>query len=186
MEAFSVFDRDRAMRLLGQASLAFSNLVLCERVLGPVLEEIGQGWAEGRISIAQEHAATSIIRAHLLGLFHSIHPPPSAPVSVVATPAGEGHDLGALFVALLLAEAGRRTIFLGGSLPIHEIIQTVVSTGASQLMLSLVAQPAGEAEEQLELLASEVAPGVAIFVGGRGALGLRLPARCCSVALAAL
>lgn len=186
LEAFAVFDRDRAVRLLGRASLAFSSLVLCEQVLGPALDALGEGWVQGRVSIAQEHAATSIIRAHLLGLFQGISVPPSASVSVVATLAGEGHDLGALFVALLAAEAGQRVVFLGGSLPVSEIILAVESTRASRLMLSLVAQPMDEAQAQLDSLSSEVAPGVTILVGGRGASRLRLPARCRCVGLASL
>ncbi len=186
LAAFMSFDGDRAARLLGRASLAFDPLALCERVLGPVLEEIGQGWSEGRISIAQEHAASSLIRAHLLGLLQATHAPPSAPVCVVAALAGEGHDLGALYAALLAAQAGQRVVFLGGSLPTSEIARAVEQTGASRLLLSLIALPADEAREQLETLASVIAPGVTLQVGGQGALRVPLPPRCKLAGLASI
>lgn len=186
LAAFTSFDGDRAARLLGRASLAFDPLALCERVLGPVLEEVGRGWSEGRISIAQEHAASSVIRAHLLGLLQTTHPPASAPVCVVATLAGEGHDLGALFAALLAAQAGQRVVFLGGSLPTSDIARAVEQTGASRLLLSLVALPADEAREQLETLARVVDPRVTLQVGGRGASCVQLPPRCELASLASI
>src|SRR3954447_11045698 len=34
-------------------------------VLVPVLVRVGSGWAEGELTVAQEHLATSVIRAHL-------------------------------------------------------------------------------------------------------------------------
>ena len=84
-------------RLLGVRSL---DAALREVVL-PVLREVGERWARGEITVAQEHFATELITGRLRGLArewdHGL-----GPRAVLACPSGERHDVGLLCCGLAL------------------------------------------------------------------------------------
>ncbi|MGB3051133.1 MAG: cobalamin B12-binding domain-containing protein [Polyangiales bacterium] len=56
---------------------------------------------------------------------------------VVATPANEDHELGALVVAMLAAMHGWSVLYLGPNLPAKEIAYAVNDANAQLLMLSI-------------------------------------------------
>ena len=65
---------------------------LCERVIAPALRRIGDDWATGLVSIAQEHRASAICERLIAR--HAAQPPgrPGG-CAVVTTPPGERHGL---------------------------------------------------------------------------------------------
>jgi MerR family transcriptional regulator, light-induced transcriptional regulator len=78
------------------------------RAIGPLLTEIGEAWADGRIGIAHEHAASAMVRRVLAWLLEGLEVSPGAGVMVVATPAGERHELGAMLAMAVAAQDGWR------------------------------------------------------------------------------
>jgi excisionase family DNA binding protein len=63
---------------------------LCEQVIAPALRRVGDEWAAGRVSIAQEHRASAICERLLAS---QIRQPAGRPrgTAVVAAPPGERH-----------------------------------------------------------------------------------------------
>lgn len=175
LQAFSALDGPMASRALARASLAFDAPELFTRVVAPVLNEIGERWAQAKLTVAEEHAASSVIRAHLLGMFQSLPRSDGGPVTVAATPEGEDHDLGALFAAIAAASAGHRVIYLGASLPAEDIASAVSRSGATHLLLSVVALDARAATRELAKIAARLPRGVHLVVGGAGAPRVTLP-----------
>jgi hypothetical protein len=72
----------------------------------------GGRWTHGELSIANEHLLSEILRDLLVSLIHDRVSPRSRTV-VLATPAGEGHEFGIFFVALLALDAGAVAARLG-------------------------------------------------------------------------
>jgi methanogenic corrinoid protein MtbC1 len=110
----------------------------CERVLLPLLREIGKRWEEKRLSIAAEHLGSAIVRARLLALLasearHLLH----AHKVVCACPEGELHEGGLLAFAVHAAGSGLEVLYLGANTPIEEIMATAEATGARAIALSL-------------------------------------------------
>jgi len=164
----------RLEKSLMRAAVALSAPMLIEDVLGPLLASIGDRWEHGKMSPGHEHLASNVIRRVLESLATSVMPGPEAPGLVVATPTGQRHEFGALFVAAAAATQGWRVTYLGTELPAADIADVARSTGASGIAISLVfpVDDPRVAEELLGLRAA-VGPTMPILTGGRAALSYR-------------
>ncbi|MGZ6996433.1 MAG: cobalamin B12-binding domain-containing protein [Acidimicrobiia bacterium] len=89
---------------------------LVAEVLGPVQRDLGARWADGDLSVADEHAATAAAE-NLVVLLAGGLAPSDGPLVVVACPEGDAHSLPARVVTAVLAMRGFRSVLLGGSLP---------------------------------------------------------------------
>jgi len=159
---------------LMRAAVALSASVLIEEVMAPLLATIGERWEHGKLSPGHEHLASAVIRRVLESLANSVMPGAEAPGLVVATPMGQRHEFGALFVAAAAATQGWRVTYLGADLPAADIAEVARSTGASAIAVSLVF-PAGDprVSAELEELRAGTGPAMPILTGGRAASGYR-------------
>jgi methanogenic corrinoid protein MtbC1 len=88
-------------------------------VVQPAQREIGRLWQENRISVAQEHLATSISQLVVSHLYqHLPRERPNGKVALVACVEGELHDVGARMGADFLEMAGFTVRFLGANVPL--------------------------------------------------------------------
>jgi methanogenic corrinoid protein MtbC1 len=104
-------------------------------VLIPYLHELGARWAAGVVTVAQEHFASNIIRARLVGLAQDWGAGGS-PTSVAACLPGEAHDLGLVMLGLLMARRGWQVTFLGADTPFDSLESTVRSLRPSVVTLA--------------------------------------------------
>lgn len=174
LAAVESLDAARLEKSLMRAAVALSAPMLIEDVLGPLLASIGDHWEHGTMSPGHEHLASAVIRRVLESLANSVMPGSEAPGLVVATPTGQRHEFGALFVAAAAATQGWRVTYLGTDLPAADIAEVARRTGASGIAISLVfpADDSRVAEQLLELRAA-VGPAMPILTGGRAALSYR-------------
>jgi MerR family transcriptional regulator, light-induced transcriptional regulator len=77
---------------------------------------VGERWQDGRLSVAQEHFATNLIRGRLLGLARGWGAG-SGHRAVLACVPGELHDIGLIVFGLCLRERGWRITYLGADTP---------------------------------------------------------------------
>jgi excisionase family DNA binding protein len=92
-----------------------SAVVLCDELLAPVLRRIGEDWAAGTATVADEHRASAICE-RLLARIPARRTRARGTV-VVATPAGEHHALPALMAAVALRYDGWRVQHLSADVP---------------------------------------------------------------------
>ncbi len=164
-------DTARLKATIRRAMLLLSPWELIEGVVVPLMNEVGQSWADGQLTVAQEHAATAVVRAMLTEAVGRMEDEPSGGAHVlVATPAGQHHDVGALLVATTAAAMGCRITFLGADLPADDIADAARATSVDLVALSivhLVDDPALPAE--LVRLGGRLPASVPVVVGGAGA-----------------
>ncbi|MBX3131118.1 MAG: MerR family transcriptional regulator [Polyangiaceae bacterium] len=178
LDAIDAMDIEGAERVLVRATTALSPFEVVQRVLAPALEAVGERWQDGSFCIAQEHAASALVRGHLSNLVSSLRPTATAPLVIATTPSGELHELGALMAAVAAALRGWRTVYLGPNLPASEIQRAADRAGARAVLLSIVSLDAERATEQLHALARGLPPRTELVIGGRAAEALReLPPR---------
>jgi MerR family transcriptional regulator, light-induced transcriptional regulator len=151
-----------------RAETALGALGLLQKVISPLAQTIGERWRAGSLTAAHEHFASAVIRTYLGHAAKPFGLAESAPGLVVATPAGQLHEIGALLVGAAAANFGWRVTYLGASLPAAEIAGAARQRRARVVALSLVypeddARLAGELTLLRELLPS----AVALVVGGR-------------------
>jgi methanogenic corrinoid protein MtbC1 len=170
LEAVRRLDAERLASELRRAAVHLPLAALTDRVVVPLLAEIGVRWTRGHLGPAQEHAASAVVHRILGDIVRSCAPAPDAPVIVVATPMGQRHELGALLVAATAAAAGWRVIYLGADLPAAEIARAAESVGASIVALSIV-HPGSDADlrADLDVLVELLPPGRQLVVGGSSA-----------------
>lgn len=137
LERLERFDQAGVARLLGDALIGLGRREFIYQVAAPLLREVGERWHQGKLSIADEHLLSGIVRNLLTGLLQARFSPGS-PKMVLATPAGEQHDLGLLLVALLAADAGLDVSYLGADLPAAEIVAAAKRAGAAIVGLAVV------------------------------------------------
>jgi DNA-binding transcriptional MerR regulator/methylmalonyl-CoA mutase cobalamin-binding subunit len=153
---------------LNRGATALGALGLLQRVVAPLAQSLGDLWREGTFTAAHEHFATAAIRVFLGNTAKPFGALDQAPVLVVATPAGQVHELGALLVGATAANFGWQVTYLGASLPAAEIAGAARQKRARAVALSLVypeddPRLEGELTRLRELLPAEMA----LLVGGR-------------------
>jgi len=121
LRALLAFDRGTADRLLpklGQVSFS----VAIDQVFVPVMHALAEQCDRGEVSITQEHFVSGFCREHLLAMYHELGGGPEGGLTVAcATPTGERHEFGLLVLALKLALAGHRVLWLGIELPTADL-----------------------------------------------------------------
>jgi methylmalonyl-CoA mutase cobalamin-binding subunit/DNA-binding transcriptional MerR regulator len=139
-------------------------------VIGPLLVDIGARWHAGRLGPAHEHLATSVIRRTLSWMMDTGTPPTMERALVVATLAGQAHELGAMLAAAAASSHGWRVVYLGANLPAREIGVAANHTRASAVALSFV-HPAEDptVADALRELRATLLSGIAILAGGSAA-----------------
>lgn len=158
-----------AERVLTGAALTLSRRELIGKVLSPLLHEIGTRWQNGSLQIAEEHAATSMIRNQLGTMLRLFAPEPSAPIALATTLEGELHELGALMATVVAAMSGWHGLYLGCNMPVAEIAHAVRSTNADATLVSCVALPPKRVSVLVGELSHALPPSSVLLVGGPGA-----------------
>ncbi len=157
-------------RALNRAMAVLSAPVLVEQVASPLMRMIGERWSAGAVRPAQEHLASALLRRLLGKLLEATAPQATAPNLVVATPAGQGHEFGALFSAVTAAAEGWRVTYLGTDLPADDIAAAVRDTGAEAVAISIVYPADDQAlDDELRELRLKLPPAVPVLVGGAAA-----------------
>jgi len=147
-------------------------------VVSPSLHAIGEAWASGELSVADEHRA-SIVVGRLVGRLAPRFNPRGVKhgTVVVAAPAGERHELPVAIGATLLRWAGCDVVEIGADVPAGALARAVAGelathrSGPFCLALACTTRssvPAG-AEAVREVRAA--APGVMVLFGGSGLQG---------------
>jgi MerR family transcriptional regulator, light-induced transcriptional regulator len=118
-------------QLLAAVSIEFA----ITEVLIPYLRELGDRWAGGEVSVAQEHFASNLIRGRLLGLARDWGSGGSASAVLACLP-GEAHDLGLIIFGLLIARRGWRVTLLGADTPFDTLEGSVRTLDPALIVLS--------------------------------------------------
>jgi methanogenic corrinoid protein MtbC1 len=136
------------------------------RVLTPALVEVGERWAAGSLSVAQEHLASSTVRAALQKLLSDQRADVRG-TAVLACAPGERHEIGLLMLAVMLRSDGWQVAYLGADTPCADAIALSNRLAASALCFSAASQDGARALDR-EVAAAGLDGSPVVVVGGRG------------------
>ncbi len=172
LAAATQFDGPALEAAMRRAVVALGNQGLLRLTIGPLAQEIGERWRDGLLTAAQEHFFTASVKVFLGELTRQYSTPLNAPRIIVATPLGQLHELGAVMAAASAANLGWRAIYLGPSLPAHEIAGAALRNEAGAVALSIVyPEDDPHLAQELTDLARLLPPTTRILAGGRAARG---------------
>jgi len=121
-------------------------------VILPYLHDLGQRWASGEASVAQEHFASALLRGRLLGLARGWDQG-GGPRAVLACGPGELHDLSLVVFGLALRRHGWRITYLGADTPLATVAETAEALDPEIVVLVAIATTLDEREELAALAA---------------------------------
>lgn len=133
-------------------------------VVTPALRWTGEAWHRGELSVAQEHAITAKVRAHLATLLSERRGGVRG-VTVLACAPGEQHDIGLSMLAVMLRADGWRVELLGADTPIDAAIAFAGRIGATMLCVSAT-RSESLAQLRAALAATPTPHGMTVVVGG--------------------
>lgn len=140
--------------------------------LGPALTELGSRWAQGQISVVEEHVASERLSRALERAAESMPSTPLDPQALLATADGEEHTLGLSLVELCLREAGFACAWSGRGSPTADLV--ALAESGEFALLALSASAASTDAARLRRQVKTLGPacrehGVILVLGGSGA-----------------
>jgi DNA-binding transcriptional MerR regulator len=161
--ALTGYDEPRAVQLLDGLFAELGDEQAIDTVIFPVLHQIGDRWACAELHVGQEHFASSLVEARLLGRFHALADPGGSRALLACAP-GERHTLGLIALAIALRRRGVGVTYLGADTPLADLQRSVEQLGPALVVLCAVM--AGRLEDGA---VRELAARVPVAVGGPGA-----------------
>ena len=160
-------DHAQIARLLDQAFALHHVEETLVEIAQPLLRWVGDRWAAGELTVADEHLVTQELRGRMLRLLTDTHGGVGG-IAVLLCGPGERHDLGLLMFGILLRADGWEIAYLGPDTPWSDAVAL-----ASRLSARLVAISVGM-EEHADALRRAFAevdlpPDFRVVVGGAAA-----------------
>ena len=139
-----------------------------ERIMTPVMEEIGYLWSEGKLSIATEHVASNI--AHSLVKVISDENRKNKKEKgkiLLTTPVGEDHNLGCNVLDSFLISKGFTTFNLSPSTPSEPLIEFIKTARPDALFISITLADNIRSGQRLVKKIHDEYKKLPIFIGGQ-------------------
>lgn len=159
------FDESESHAVIDRLLMELDIETVMRHLFLPALQEIGQLWQQGRLTIAQEHFASNLIRRRLGG-FARGWDEGTGPSSLLACPPEEDHDIPLLMFGIALADRGWRITYLGARTPVDDLVQTARQTAPSCVIL---ASQNAQAFTAVAVPLHKMAKDIRIAIGGAGA-----------------
>jgi DNA-binding transcriptional MerR regulator len=134
-DALDRFDGAAAQAALDRLLATLTLDVVLGDVLLPYLHRLGERWARGDASVAQEHFASNLLRGRLLALARSWDLG-TGPRAVLACVEGELHDLPLLCFGLALRSRGWRVSYLGADTPVASVVEAAVGLAPAAVVVA--------------------------------------------------
>lgn len=138
------FNEDEAEAVIAEAFSMYSVELVGEKLIMPVLVELGERWHRGELSIIIEHFATNYLIQRMGTLLRFIPNGTGGPLLWVGCAPSELHEVGALLLAIYLRRLGYRVHYLGQNLPIEDFTNEVKRQQPAMLLLSATTIQAAE------------------------------------------
>ncbi len=165
--------RDASKIILDADEAGVSLEALFDSVIRPVLEETGDRWERGELTVGQEKEISAFMRDVIAQLSpRNVQPgQPRGPIVVAACVEGEDHELGLAMISALLRRHGCTVYYLGASVSPAFLIERIQARRPDAVLLSVVQ---GRWLGNLEMTIAEIRAARAlafqprIIVGGAG------------------
>lgn len=172
-------DEQRFEKIISTNTLKIGFERTMMNVISPFLSKIGIMWLTDSINPAQEHFISNLIRQKLLVAIDGQYPTldEHANKYMLFLPEGELHELSLLFANYLIRSRQNKVIYLGQSMPMHDLSMAYEVYKPDYLVTVLTSRPNDlSAKKYLEKL-SESFSNSEILVSGNQVIGqdLKLP-----------
>ena len=152
----------------------FENTVL--KVVYPFLEKIGVLWQIDKISPAQEHFISNLIRQKIIAAIDGLNKKPLSKKKtfLLFLKEGELHEIGLLFYSFIIKNARHKVIYLGQSVPYENLKEVIKEQAPDYLVTSFISKISKKNIEEYLNNLSEEHPTKHLFVTGNASNSVNL------------
>lgn len=136
-----------------------------DKILRPVMRQIGDEWENGKLDIATEHVASNIAQTLVKIIMDKISKNPNKKNVLICVPIGEEHHLGCDVIESFLISKGYRVFNMTTSVPTESIIGYIKDNKPDIILLSITLKDNIKAgQRMIKRIKDEL--NIPIIVGG--------------------
>jgi len=175
LSALESFSTDRLDGLYNEACALYPIDIVTEKLMLPVLEQLGLRWDKRPGGIAEEHFFSAWLRNKLGARLHHAAGLARGRQLILCCLPGEQHEVSLLLTALGVLQLGYRVIYLGVDMPLAQLLPVCRQTHAAGIILAGrgLLDPARLAANLTDIAMLVNNAGVPVFVGGQYAVLMR-------------
>jgi len=145
-----------------------------EKILNPIMQEVGNMWADGRLSIATEHVSSNTAQS-LIKIISENHKRSTLDKGrvIITTPVGEEHCLSCNMIESFLLSKGFTTFNLSPSTPANSLVEFVKSIHPTAVLISITLDDNIKAGQRLAKKIHEQYKKLPVYVGGQALIDNR-------------
>lgn len=159
-------ERDEMVKIYEAYTKSSTPDEFLEKILSPVMYEVGNLWAAKKLSVASEHIASNMAHDLVKIIGKQIARPNVREKILICTPHGEEHNLGCNILESFLQSKGYRTFNLSPSAPTESIISFIGDNYPDIILVSITLEENIKAGQRLVKKITEKFD-VPIFIGGQ-------------------
>ena len=139
-----------------------------EKILNPIMEEVGSMWADGRLSIATEHVASNTAQS-LIKIISENHKRATLDKGkvIITTPVGEEHCLSCNMIESFLLSKGFTTFNLSPSTPANSLVEFIKTIHPTAILISITLDDNIKAGQRLTKKIYDQYKRLPVYVGGQ-------------------
>ena len=173
VETVRRFDPAGLERLLSSVSYTGRVSMIFDRVLAPVMFEIGELWHEGEISVGQEHMASYLLEGTARNMLNMLEFAEEAKPVILACIESEEHSFPVFGLAFRLARWGYHPVMLGPRTPPAALRAAIEGLKPEWVGMSMTVEPPGHQLREMVEAYVRVAAPVPVLFGGFGTQSTR-------------
>lgn len=160
----------RAMEEVLDAAFAAARFeYVVDEWLMAALAAVGDAWEAGRLDVAQEHFISAAVMRRLTAAFDAAGHARTGRHVITGLATGSTHEIPTLAFATMLRRSGLRVTHLGPDLPTDSWLHSVRTIRPDAVVIGTSRATDTAAALEIVRVIRHEAPGVAVYVGGRGA-----------------
>ncbi len=166
-------DGARLQAALTQAEMELNQDTVVYDIITQAMQQTGAACLAGTMGIAGEHLISNMVEQYLKNALEKARQSALAgvagakPVTICCCFPGEEHTIGLLTVAYALARLGWDVVFLGSSMPLSAVEESIRQIRPESVWLS-VSDPVWYQKYRSDLAAVIGRQEICVFIGGRG------------------
>ena len=127
----------------------FNSADFFDKILRPVMHQIGDEWANNKISIATEHVASNVAQTLVKIIMDKVTTSGNKKKILLCVPVGEEHHLGCDVIETFLTSKGYKVFNMGTSIPSESVLYFIENDKPDLVMVSITLEDNLKAGQRL-------------------------------------
>ena len=153
----------------------FDTVDFFDKILKPVMSEIGSDWENNKISIATEHVASNIAQTLVKNIMDQVKRNDNKKKILICVPVGEEHHLGCDVLETYLSSKGFKIYNMGTSMPTESILNFIDNNKPDAIIISITIKDNLLAGQRLVKKIKKEYDDIPVLVGGLAVQGKKIP-----------